>query len=73
MHVDGTKHNLSEHRNNYQYFTLHVALATSMNSIMFYKLSSGRSASSARLPLKLNTEAFEEIVVAGTDIKYKNY
>lgn len=40
-----------------------------MNSIMISMLSSGKSASSARTPLKLNAETFEEIVVAGTDAK----
>lgn len=43
-----------------------------MNSIMIFMLSSGRSAASARIPLKLNNEAFEEIVAAGTDAKSKN-
>lgn len=36
---------------------------------MIFKLSSGRSASSARISLKLNTEAFEKTAVAGTDAK----
>lgn len=71
MHLDGTKHNLPEPSNNYYYLTLYITLTTSMNSIMIFKLSSARNASSARIPLKLNIEAFEEIVVAGTDTKSK--
>lgn len=39
---------------------------------MIFRLSSEISASSARLPLKLNTEAYEKIVVAGTHAKPKN-
>lgn len=39
---------------------------------MIFKLSSGRSAAaSARISLKLNTEAFEKTAVAGTDAKIK--
>lgn len=39
---------------------------------MIFKLSSGRSASSARISLKLNTEAFEKTAVAGTDAKSRS-
>lgn len=38
---------------------------------MIFKLASGRSASSARTSLKLNTEAFEKTAAAGTDARIK--
>lgn len=69
MGVHGTKHNLPEFSNSYWYLALYITLTMPMNSIMIFNISPGRSASSARIPLKLNIETFEEFVVAGTDAK----